>query len=308
MLQPMVGFAQDGHDDWVAELGCGHRQHVRHKPPWTRRPWVVSDEGRAAMLGFPLNCKLCDSEGPLVDLADRYQALQLRIARAAREAGREPQTIRLLPISKTQPAAVVRDAVNAGMQRFGENKVQELCAKSEALHDVALRWVLVGHLQSNKVRHVVRHCAEFQALDSLKLAAGLERHLQQAGRALDVLVQVNTSGEASKYGLAPDAVPAFARELTAFSSLRVRGLMTLARFSADEAQVRPCFQRLRTLQAQLRQDGPAACQWDELSMGMSGDLEWAIAEGATTVRVGQALFGPRALPDSHYWPQGRGPV
>src|SRR5690606_8765157 len=117
-----------------------------------------------------------------------------------------------------------------------------------------------------------------------------------------VLVQVNTSGEASKFGLAPDDVPAFVRELPVFTSLRVRGLMTLALFSDDEARVRPCFVRLRELRDRLRQEAPDGIAMDELSMGMSGDFAWAIAEGATTVRVGTAIFGTRSTPDSDYWP------
>ncbi len=302
MLQPMIGFAQDEQGDWVAELGCGHRQHVRHKPPWTQRPWVVSDGGRAAMLGHPLDCKSCDREGPIAPFQDRLSAMYLRMARAARQAGRSPQAVRLLPISKTQPVKVVRLAIAAGLKRFGENKVQELCSKADGLGQPDIEWVLVGHLQSNKVRQVAEYCSEFQALDSLKLAQALDRRLQQIGRSLDVLVQVNTSGEASKYGVEPEQLPTFVKQLPAFSSLRVRGLMTLARFSADEALVRPCFSLLRGLQEQLRQAGPAGLLWDELSMGMSGDLEWAIAEGATTVRVGRSLFGPRGVPDSHFWP------
>lgn len=119
---------------------------------------------------------------------------------------------------------------------------------------------------------------------------------------MDVLVQVNTSGEASKFGLPPDEVEAFVQQLPAFSSLRVRGLMTLARFSTDPDQVRPCFQLLRELRDRLRQSAPEGVEMNELSMGMSGDFELAIEEGSTTVRIGQALFGARELPDSHYWP------
>ena len=302
MRQRITGFVQDELGDWVAELACGHRQHVRHRPPWSERPWVVSESGRASMLGTLLECPLCDREGAVSALASRLQGVRRRMAKAATDAGRNPADIRLLPISKTQPAETLHSAYHAGLRRFGENKVQELSGKAEALHDFEIDWVLVGHLQSNKVKQVVAHCAEFQALDSLKLAAALDRRLQQAGRTLDVLVQVNTSGEASKYGVAPDALLDFARELPYFSALRVRGLMTLARFSAVEAVVRPCFRRLREWRDVLRQDGPASLNWEELSMGMSGDFEWAIAEGATTVRVGQALFGPRNTPDSHYWP------
>jgi len=130
----------------------------------------------------------------------------------------------------------------------------------------------------------------------------LERRLQAEGRALDVFVQINTSGEASKYGLAPEEAGAFIRALPAYSALRVRGLMTLALFSSDAQRVRQCFVLLRTLRDQLRQEAPAGVALDELSMGMSGDFEIAIEEGATVVRVGQAIFGARALPDSHYWP------
>ena len=143
---------------------------------------------------------------------------------------------------------------------------------------------------------------EFQALDSLRLAEALDTQLQKLGRSLDVLVQVNTSNEASKFGLPPGEVDAFVGQLPAFSSLRVRGLMTLALFSDDAALVRPCFVRLRTLRDRLRQDAPDGIAMDELSMGMSGDFELAIAEGATTVRVGTALFGSRSTPDSQYWP------
>ena len=302
MRQAITGFVQDEEGDWVAELACGHRQHVRHKPPWLERPWVVKEASRATMLGAPLECPLCNREEAVSALPSRLQSVHQRMARAAHAAGRDPADIRLLPISKTQPAETLRQAHHAGLRRFGENKVQELCGKAETLHDLDLDWVLVGHLQSNKVKQVVAHCAEFQALDSLKLAAALDRRLQQAGRTLDVLVQVNTSGETSKYGVAPDALLAFARELPHFSALRVRGLMTLAHFSATEAVVRPCFRRLREWRDVLRQQGPPDLCWDELSMGMSGDFEWAIAEGSTTVRVGQALFGPRRTPDSHYWP------
>jgi pyridoxal phosphate enzyme (YggS family) len=153
---------------------------------------------------------------------------------------------------------------------------------------------VIGHLQTNKAKLVARLATEFQALDSLRLAQALDRHLQAEGRSLDVFVQVNTSGEASKYGLAPDDVAAFLRELPAFAALRVRGLMTLAVLSGDADRVRPCFARLRQLRERLRQDAPAGISLDELSMGMSGDFEIAIQEGATVVRVGQAIYGARA--------------
>jgi pyridoxal phosphate enzyme (YggS family) len=196
----------------------------------------------------------------------------------------------------------LRAAVTAGLAEFGENKAQELRAKAEALSDLKLRWSLIGHLQTNKARLAARHADEFQALDSLKLAEALERRLQIEGRGLDVFVQVNSSGEASKYGLVPGAVPAFVKALPAFGALKVRGLMTLAVFSDNDARVRACFRRMRDLRERLRQDAPAGLCFDALSMGMSGDFEIAVEEGATVVRIGQAIFGPRPLPDSYYWP------
>ena len=236
-------------------------------------------------------------------LAANLAAIRARIDAACHAAGRDPATVRLLPVSKTVDQARLRQAHAIGMREFGENKVQEAMGKWEAMADLPdLRWALIGHLQTNKAKYAARFASEFQALDSLRVAQALDAQLQKHGRALDVLVQVNTSGEASKFGLSPEDVPAFVRELPAFSSLRVRGLMTLALFSDDAALVRPCFVRLRELRDRLRQDAPDGIAMDELSMGMSGDFELAIAEGATTVRVGTAIFGRRPTPDSAYWP------
>lgn len=232
-------------------------------------------------------------------LQANLDAIRSRIDAACRAAGRDPGEVRLLPVTKTVDAGRLRLAHALGLRQFGENKVQEALGKSEALADLPdLRWVLIGHLQTNKARYAARFADEFQALDSLRVAQALDTQLQSRGRAIDVLVQVNTSGEDTKFGLAPDEVPGFVRQLPAFSSLRVRGLMTLALFSDDAARVRPCFVRLRELRDRLRQEAPDGIAMDDLSMGMSGDFELAIAEGATTVRVGTALFGSRPTPDS----------
>jgi len=238
------------------------------------------------------------------DFRRNLATVRERIDAAARRAGRDPARVRLLPVSKTVDEDRIRLAYQAGCRYLGENKLQEVSRKWEAMADLAdLKWSVIGHLQTNKAKLVARYAAEFQALDSLRVAEALDRRLQAEGRALDVFVQVNTSGEASKYGLQPDDVAAFLRELPAFSGLRVRGLMTLALFSAEAARVRQCFVLLRTLRDRLRQDaGAAGIGLDELSMGMSGDYEIAIEEGATVVRVGQAIFGARDTPDSYYWP------
>ena len=227
-------------------------------------------------------------------------AIQARINAACAACGREPDEVRLLPVSKTVPAERLHFAYDAGIRLLGENKVQEAYDKWQALAALeGLQWAVIGHLQSNKVKYVARFAAEFQALDSLDIAESLDRRLQQEGRSLDGFVQVNTSDEPQKYGMTPDAADAFIRALPAYSALRPRGLMTLALFSDDHEAVRRCFVRLRELRDRLRETNPAIA---ELSMGMSGDFELAIAEGATTVRVGQAIFGARRTPDSEYWP------
>lgn len=237
------------------------------------------------------------------DFRHNLTAVHARIAAACQRVGRDPASVRLLPVSKTKPEASLRLAYAAGCRTLGENKPQEAYRKWEAMADLSdLNWSVIGHLQTNKAKLVARFASEFQALDSLRVAEALERRLQAEGRSLDVFVQVNTSGEASKYGLLPDETAAFLRELPAFSALRVRGLMTLALFSAQAERVRECFVLLRGLRDRLRQEAPDGIQLDELSMGMSGDYEIAIEEGATVVRVGQAIFGARAMPDSYYWP------
>ncbi len=241
------------------------------------------------------------------DFRHNLAAVDARIRAACQRAGREPGQVRVLPVSKTVDPARLRLAHAAGCRMLGENKVQEAYAKWEAMSDLTdLGWSVVGHLQTNKARYVARFAHEFQALDSLRVAAALDRRLQAEGRSLEVFVQVNTSGEASKYGLAPEEVGGFLRDLPAFASLRVQGLMTLAVFSPDPERVRGCFALLRGLRDRLRQQAPDGIGLDGLSMGMSGDYEIAVEEGSTVVRVGQAIFGARALPDSHYWPPGAG--
>ena len=237
------------------------------------------------------------------DFRRNLATVQARIEAACHRAGRDPAGVRLLPVSKTKPEASLRLAHAAGCRMLGENKPQEAFGKWEAMQDLSdLHWSVIGHLQTNKAKLVARFASEFQALDSLRVAEALERRLQVEGRALDVFVQVNTSGEASKYGLTPEDVPAFVQALPVFSALRVRGLMTLALFSSEAERVRQCFVLLRELRERLRQSAPVGVSLDELSMGMSGDFEIAIEEGATVVRVGQAIFGARPMPDSYYWP------
>lgn len=237
-----------------------------------------------------------------VDFARNIAAVRAQIVAAAERSGRSPEEVRLLPVSKTVPEPRIRLAVEAGCCELGENKVQEARRKHGNLADLDIAWSIIGHLQTNKVKDVASFAVEFQALDRLRVAEALDRRLQAAGRGLDVYVQVNTSAEDSKYGLPPEDALHFLRELPQFTALRVQGLMTLAVFTDDTDRVRACFARLREVRDRVREQDPDLIGPGGLSMGMSGDYQTAVEQGATVVRVGQAIFGPRPLPDSYYWP------
>ncbi|WP_144792913.1 YggS family pyridoxal phosphate-dependent enzyme [Kocuria palustris] len=229
-------------------------------------------------------------------ITEALAAVRERIDAAARAVDRDAEQIRLLPVSKTVPEDRLRAAVAAGCAELGENKVQEAAGKASAMADLGVRWSIIGHLQRNKAKDVAAFADEFQALDSLRLAEALDRRLQGEGRGLDVMVQVNTSGEDSKFGMPPEEVPQFLEQLPQFASLRVTGLMTIAMASEDEDRVRACFRRLRVLRDRAQQDGPGFAGDGELSMGMSEDLELGVAEGSTCVRVGRSIFGSRPAP------------
>jgi len=231
-------------------------------------------------------------------MAGRLAQIQQRIADACARAGRSPDSVTLLPVSKTFGVDAIREAMALGLTRYGENKTQEIRQKAAALDGLGLRWVLIGHLQTNKARDAARDAAEVQSLDRVELAEALHRRLVNEGRTLDVLVQVKTSSEPSKYGMDPAEVPAFLHRIAAdYPTLRVQGLMTLAVNSPDAAEVRACFRALRELRDRLRQENLPGVSLDRLSMGMSGDFELAIEEGSTEVRIGSAIFGARSYPD-----------
>lgn len=225
-------------------------------------------------------------------VAANLAAIEARVAAACARAGRARDTVRLLPVSKTHPASVVMEAYAAGCRRFGENKVQEASAKAAELASVPdLEWSFIGHLQTNKARELASFASEFQALDSLRVAGELDRRLQALGRGLDVLIEVDTSGEESKFGVAPADVPALAHGLGSFGALRVRGLMTIAANTPDRQVIAGCFDTMVELRERVRDAVGAGC--DELSMGMSSDFELAVEHGSTCVRIGTAIFGAR---------------
>ena len=217
-----------------------------------------------------------------------YAAVRARVDAAAARAGHAAQ---LLAVSKTQPAAAVRALADLGQRAFGENYVQEALAKQRALSDLALEWHLIGPLQSNKCREVAQHFAWLQSLDRLKLIEPLSRWRPPDMAPLNVLIQVNIDDEASKSGCAPDEVEALATRVAAAPGLALRGLMAIPAPHPDLARRREAFARLH---AQFQRLRAMHAPVDTLSMGMSEDFELAIAEGATMVRVGTALFGARA--------------
>jgi PLP dependent protein len=217
-------------------------------------------------------------------------AVRARIDAAARACGRYPADITLVAVSKLQPEAMIRAAYACGQRDFGENYVQELVSKREALADLPdLRWHLIGHLQRNKAKYVAPFVHLAHTVDDRDLGAELGRRARSAGRALDALVQVNVGGEAQKSGCAPGDLAALLRDLAAVEGLRVRGLMTVPPHTDDPAGAQPFFDALRALRD--AHGGPEALP--TLSMGMTHDLEVAVAAGATLVRVGTAIFGAR---------------
>ncbi len=226
----------------------------------------------------------------MTTIAANLQAVHGRIAAACIAAGRSADTVQLVAVSKTWPAACVREAVAGGQRAFGENYAQEGADKVAELAGLNLEWHFIGPLQSNKTRAVAENFAWAHSLERLKIAERLAAQRPASLLPLQVCVQVNVSGEASKSGCAPAEAPALARAIAALPNLRLRGLMAIPEPTADSDLQRRRFSRLRQLLAQLNTEGLAL---DTLSMGMSHDLEAAIMEGATLVRVGTAIFGER---------------
>ncbi|MBV8858620.1 MAG: YggS family pyridoxal phosphate-dependent enzyme [Acidobacteria bacterium] len=230
------------------------------------------------------------------DLRARAVEVMARIERAARRVGRDPAAVKLVAVSKTHPAALVREAAeSAGLREFGENRVQEAEGKIAELRDVPeLRWHLIGHLQPNKARKAVRLFDLIHTVDSASLVERLERICVEEGRErLEVLAQVDLAGEATKSGATEAELPALFELFGRSSRVRCKGLMTLPPFFEEVERVRPFFRRLRELRDEWEARGAFGGEAGELSMGMSHDYEAAIEEGATLVRVGTAVFGER---------------
>ena len=223
-------------------------------------------------------------------IPDNLQAVKGRIAGAARAAGRDPDAVALLAVSKTHAPALIEEAFRAGQRAFGENYVQEAAEKMDALAHLPIEWHLVGPLQSNKTRLVAERFQWVHTVDREKIARRLSEQRPQALPPLEVLLQVRVSGEASKSGVAPLEVAALAKAVAALPRLRLRGLMAVPEPTGDEGLQRARFRQVRELHESLKQEG---FELDTLSLGMSADLQAAIAEGSTMVRIGTAIFGER---------------
>ncbi|HMX84439.1 MAG TPA: YggS family pyridoxal phosphate-dependent enzyme [Saprospiraceae bacterium] len=226
------------------------------------------------------------------------QLIRQRMIQACTLADRNPAEVKLLLATKTIAPASIITALEAGETLIGENKVQELKEKSTALSHIPHQPHFIGHLQTNKVNDVIRYASCIQSVDRISLAEKLQKRLEYEDRSIDIFLQFNTSFEASKFGADPSTATTFAKGIAQFDRLRIKGLMTIGLFSADPLQVRKCFRLLKNIQHQILNSGIPA---HELSMGMSNDLETAIEEGATIIRVGTAIFGTRPFPDSYYW-------
>ena len=226
-------------------------------------------------------------------IADRLAGIRERIAAAARSVGRDPASIRLIAVSKTFPIHLVRDAYAAGQRDFGENRVQEALQKIDGSTDLEIRWHLLGHLQTNKARKAAPVFATIQSVDSLELLQKLDQSAAEAGCSPELLIQVDLAGEATKYGVQPGEVPRFFQAAAACRAARVVGLMTLPPVPDTPEASRRWFIQLRDLRDGWLTSGVPAPMLRELSMGMSGDFEVAVQEGATMVRVGTAIFGRR---------------
>lgn len=224
-----------------------------------------------------------------------------RIKEACNRANRDPQEVQLLLATKTVSAENIKIALQKGEMLIAENKVQELKDKYDELKNAPHQTHFIGHLQTNKIKEVLKYVDCIQSVDRIDLVQKLDKRLQFEGKSIDIYLQVNTSYEESKFGIAPEEALMLAKEISTFGTLKLKGLMTIGLFSAENEKVRKCFKLLKDIQQKIIDLDLPNVEMKSLSMGMSGDLEVAIEEGSTMVRVGTAIFGKRKYPDSYYW-------
>ncbi|MCP1311830.1 YggS family pyridoxal phosphate-dependent enzyme [Paenibacillus tyrfis] len=221
---------------------------------------------------------------------------------ACQASGRKTEEVKLLLATKTVPIEKLEMAMQAGETLFGENKAQELRSKFPLMQQYQkVEWHFIGHLQTNKVKDVVKYVKLIHSVDRLKLGQALHQQLMKENKAIDILVQINTSYEESKFGAPPEAALELVEQLSQFETLNIKGLMTIGKLGANNDETRHCFRLLKQIQMQIKEREIPRVDMDILSMGMSGDFRVAIEEGATIIRLGTNVFGQRYLPDGYYW-------
>lgn len=237
-----------------------------------------------------------------MSIQENLNHVKENIAHAAGKVGKRPEDIILVMATKTVPPERIREAVRAGGEIIGENKIQEALKKYQALKEENAKWHFIGHLQANKVKDVLKFADMIHSVDRLSLVEKLDHRLTQEERSMDILIQVNTSYEESKYGVAPEEAISLIRQAARYDTLKICGLMTIGLFTKDEAKIRACFKILKKIHDETVNENIEKVSMKYLSMGMSGDYQIAIEEGANMVRVGTAIFGARNTPDAYYWP------
>ncbi len=237
-------------------------------------------------------------------IKNNLKIIQERINLACQKAGRDRKDVKLLLATKTVSTEKIQLAIDEGYSLIGENKVMEAREKYAVLKDNACQWHMIGHLQTNKVKYVLQFADVVQSIDRMKLANKLQNRCEYDNRDIDVFIQVNTSYEKSKFGIPPEKALEFIKEVAKLPRLHIKGLMTIGLLSSKDEKVRDCFKLLKDIQLRAQTLQLSNASFDELSMGMSNDLELAIEEGSTLVRVGTAIFGDRPYPDSYYWNEG----
>ncbi len=239
-------------------------------------------------------------------IIDNIAQIRMRIAEAALRVGRKPEEVKLLLATKTVSAENIKIALESGEHLIGENRAQELKSKFNDLLNVQHQKHFIGYLQTNKIKDLLRYDVTcIQSVDRLDLAEKLQARLEFEKKEIDVFIQVNTSSEESKFGIAPDGAIELAKKVAELPNIHIKGLMTIGLFSVEEKNVRVCFKLLKDIQQEIIALKIPRVEMKELSMGMSHDLEFAIEEGSTMVRVGTAIFGQRIYADSYYWNENK---
>ncbi|WP_342415430.1 YggS family pyridoxal phosphate-dependent enzyme [Paenibacillus sp. FSL R10-2782] len=233
---------------------------------------------------------------------ENLQTVREQMKLACQVSGRQIEDVKMLLATKTVPIEKLEMAMQAGETLFGENKAQELRGKFPLMQQYEqVEWHFIGHLQTNKVKDVVKYVTLIHSVDRLKLGQALHNQLLKENKTMDILVQINTSYETSKFGASPESAIELVEQLSRYVTLNIKGLMTIGKLGATNDETRHCFQLLKSIQAQVKEKDIPRVEMDVLSMGMSGDFKVAIEEGATIIRVGTSVFGQRYLPDEYYW-------